>query len=97
MPHIPVHPSAQKRQRQNLKRREHNHAAKTKVRTIVKTAVESIAATDATAAQEKLREAISALDKAASKGQMHRNTVSRKIGRLSAAFHRTHAKKSQQA
>jgi len=97
MPHIPVHPSAEKRQRQNLKRREHNRAARTQVRTAVKTASEAIAATDAAAAQEKLRAAISALDKAASKGKLHRNTVSRKIGRLSAQFHKTHAQKSQQA
>ena len=64
MPHIPVHPSAEKRHRQNLKRREHNRAARTQVRTAVKTASEAIAATDAAAAQEKLRAAISALDKA---------------------------------
>ena len=95
MPHIPVHPSAQKRQRQNLKRREHNRGAKTQVRSAVKTAVDTIAATDAAAAQEKLREAIRALDKAASKGTMHRNTVSRKISRLSAQFHRTHGPKAE--
>jgi len=97
MPHIPVHPSAEKRQRQNLKRREHNRAARTQVRTAVKTASEAIVATDAAAAQEKLRAAITALDKAASKGKVHRKTASRKIGRLSAQFHKTHAPKSQQA
>ena len=97
MPHIPVHPSAEKRQRQNLKRREHNRAARTQVRGAVKTASETIVATDTAAAQEKLREAIRALDKAVSKGTLHRNTASRKIGRLSAQFHKTHAEKSQQA
>jgi small subunit ribosomal protein S20 len=97
MPHIPVHPSAEKRHRQNLKRREHNRAARTQVRTAVKTAAEAIATTDAAAAQEKLRAAISALDKAASKGKMHRNTTRRKIARLSARFHKTHAQQSQQA
>jgi small subunit ribosomal protein S20 len=97
MPHIPVHPSAEKRQRQNLKRRENNRAARTQVRTAVKTASESISATDAAAAQEKLRAAISALDKLASKCKLHRNTASRKIGRLSARFHKTHGQKSQQA
>jgi small subunit ribosomal protein S20 len=97
MPHIPVHPSAEKRHRQNLKRREHNRAARTQVRTAVKTASEAIAANDGAAAQQKLREAISALDKAASKGKMHRNTTRRKIARLSARFHKTHGQKSQQA
>jgi small subunit ribosomal protein S20 len=94
MPHIPVHPSAEKRQRQNLKRREHNRTARTQVRTAVKVAAEAIVATDAAAAQEKLRAAIAALDKAASKGKLHRNTASRKIGRLSAQFHKTHAAKA---
>ncbi|HVN26937.1 MAG TPA: 30S ribosomal protein S20 [Candidatus Binataceae bacterium] len=97
MPHIPVHPSAQKRHRQNLKRREHNRAARTQVRTAVKTAAEAISATDAGAAQEKLRAAISALDKAASKGKLHRNTTRRKIARLSAQFHKKHAQQAQQA
>jgi len=97
MPHIPVHPSAEKRHRQNLKRREHNRAARTQVRTAVKTASEAIVATDAAAAQEKLRAAISALDKAASKGKLHHNTSRRKIARLSARFHKTHGQKSQQA
>ena len=87
MPHIPVHPSAQKRQRQNLKRREHNHAAKTKVRTIVKTAAESIAGKDS-AAGEKLRDAISALDKAASKGIIHRNQAARRKSRLMAKLNK---------
>jgi small subunit ribosomal protein S20 len=95
MPHIPVHPSAQKRHRQNLKRREHNRAARTQVRSAVKVAVESTAATDAAAAQEKLRAAISALDKAGAKGKMHRNTVARKIARLSTQYHKKHAQKAQ--
>ena len=95
MPHIPVHPSAQKRHRQNLKRREHNRAIRTQVRTAVKTATEAIAATDAGAAQEKLRSAMSALDKAGGKGKLHRNTVARKIARLSAQYHKKHAQKAQ--
>jgi small subunit ribosomal protein S20 len=94
MPHIPVHPSAQKRHRQNLKRRDHNRAIRTQVRTAVKTATEAIAATDAGAAQEKLRAAISALDKAGGKGKLHRNTVARKIARLSAQHHKQHVQKA---
>ena len=97
MPHIPVHPSAEKRHRQNLKRREHNRAARTQVRSAVKNASEAIGGSDAGAAQQKLREAISALDKAASKGKLHRNTTRRKIARLSTRFHKTHAAKSEQA
>lgn len=97
MPHIPVHPSAKKRQRQNLKRHEHNRGVKTRVRTAVKQAIEAIGGSDGAQAQEKLREAIRTLDKAASKGTIHRNTVSRKVSRLSAQFHRTHGQKAQQS
>ena len=98
MPHIPVHPSAIKRQRQNLKRQEHNRGAKSRVRTAVKIASDAITGTDAAQAKEKLREAISALASAASKGTIHRNTASRKISRLSSQLHRTHgAAKAQSA
>ena len=97
MPHIPVHPSAEKRHRQNLKRREHNRTVRTQVRTAVKSAAESIAASDPNDAQAKLRAAISALDKAGKRNKMHRNTVSRKIARLSSQYHKAHGQKSQQA
>ena len=94
MPHIPNHPSAQKRHRQNLKRAERNRADRSNVRTAVKQTAEAIA-TDPAAAEQKLREAISSLDKAASKGTLHRNTARRKAARLSARLHR--AKTAQPA
>ncbi len=98
MPHIPNHPSALKRQRQNLKRREHNRLIKSRVRTVVKKALDAIAGSDVNAAEASLREAISTLDKAGSKGTIHRNTVSRKIGRLSSRLHKIRtAKTAEQA
>ncbi len=97
MPHIPVHPSAQKRRRQNEKRRDYNRGVKTRVRTAVKVAADAIEGKDAEQAQAKLREAISALDKAVSRGALHRNTVSRKIARLSAQLHKNQASQSQPA
>ena len=87
----------QKRHRQNSKRREHNRTARTQVRTAVKAASEAITATDGTVAQEKIRAAISALDKAASKaskGKVHCNTTSSKLARLSAQFHKAYAQKA---
>ncbi|HUO06293.1 MAG TPA: 30S ribosomal protein S20 [Candidatus Binataceae bacterium] len=92
MPHIPVHPSAEKRHRQNLKRAEHNRTIKSHVRTIAKNASETIAAGDEAKAREALHTAIKVLDKAASGGTMHRNTVRRKVARLSAGFHRKFGK-----
>ncbi|HLK85662.1 MAG TPA: 30S ribosomal protein S20 [Candidatus Binataceae bacterium] len=91
MPHIPVHPSAEKRNRQNLKRRDRNRAIRSRVHSAVKDALEAIAGTDAAAAAAQLRQATRVLYKAAGKGTVHRNTAARKVARLSRALHRTHA------
>jgi small subunit ribosomal protein S20 len=96
MPHIPVHPSAQKRRRQNLKRQERNRAVKSHVRNAVKEAAQAISGPDLTAASQKLREATRALQKARTKGTLHRNTVRRQISRLSARLHKSQAKSSNQ-
>ena len=95
MPHIPVHPSAQKRHRQNLKRAERNRVVRTRARTLAKTAAETIAtSTDEAKAREALRQATKVLYKAISSGTMHRNTVQRKVARLSASLHRKFGKKA---
>jgi small subunit ribosomal protein S20 len=94
MPHIPVHPSAQKRHRQNLKRQEHNRAIKSRVRSAVKVASEAITNSEAAAA-DKLREAARALQKAASGKTLHRNTARRQIARLSARLHKAKTKNAQ--
>jgi small subunit ribosomal protein S20 len=96
MPHIPVHPSAQKRRRQNLKRQERNRAVKSHVRNAVKEAAQAISGSDLAAASQKLREATRALQKARTKGTLHRNTVRRQIARLSARLHKSQAKSSNQ-
>ena len=88
MPHIPVHPSAEKRHRQSLKRQVQNRIIKTRFRTATKHALEAIGGSDQAAAQAALREASKILQKAASKGTIKRNTASRKIGRLSRRLHR---------
>jgi small subunit ribosomal protein S20 len=83
MPHVPVHPSAIKRHRQNLKRRLRNRTVKAQVHTAIKRVTEAIESGAAVTDPAPLRNAIKELGKAASKGVMHRNTVSRKIARLS--------------
>ena len=90
MPHIPDHPSARKRHRQNLKRQARNRAIKTRVRTAAKNAQEAIAGSDAQAAETDLRQAMKALNKAATKGALPKNTASRKIARLSRQLHKAH-------
>jgi small subunit ribosomal protein S20 len=92
MPHIPVHPSAQKRHRQNLKRAERNRAIKSKARGAAKEALTAIEATDQAQAGAQLKTATKVLSKAASAGTMHRNTARRKIARLAAAMHRKFGK-----
>jgi len=51
-------------------------------KTAVKKANESIAAGDKTAAEVAVREAVSALDKAAQKGVLHANSAGRKKASL---------------
>jgi small subunit ribosomal protein S20 len=95
MPHIPVHPSAEKRHRQSLKRRDRNRAIKTRVHGAVKQAVKAIEGADAESAVKELRQATRALYKAAGKGTIHRNTAARKVSRLSRALHRKHVAASK--
>jgi small subunit ribosomal protein S20 len=94
MPHIPVHPSAEKRRRQSLKRYARNHAIKARTHTAVKQTIETIGGSDRAAAERALREAVKMLNKAASKGTIHRNTVSRRIARMFARLHKTHSTKT---
>jgi small subunit ribosomal protein S20 len=79
------HPSAQKRHRQSIKRQARNQAIRSRVRTFVKRVRESVAARNATEASECLKSATRAIDKAVTKGVLHRNTASRKISRLTLA------------
>jgi len=94
MPHIPNHPSAQKRYRQNLKRQARNRAIKTRVRTAAKLAQDAIEGNDKEAAAKSLRQVMKVLHKAASKGTLNRNAASRKISRLSRRFDRKHNPKA---
>ncbi|MEE9176531.1 MAG: 30S ribosomal protein S20 [Thermodesulfobacteriota bacterium] len=72
-----------KRQRQNLKRRERNTAVKSDLKTQLKKFESVLESKDANAAQQVLRETEAKLRKAASKGVMKKETVSRKVSRLS--------------
>jgi len=97
MPHIPNHPSAQKRHRQNLKRQARNRAIKTRVRSAAKVALDAIAGNDKEAAAKSLREVMRVLHKAASKGTLNRNAANRRIARLSRRFDLKHNPKEAPA
>jgi len=74
--------SARKRIRQTLKRTERNKARKSRVRTFVKKVEEALLAGNKEGAVEALRYAQPELQRACTKGIMHKNTVARKISRL---------------
>jgi len=78
------HPSAEKRNRQRITRTTRNRAIQSTVRTHVKRVRTAIAGKDKAEAAKALKVAISSLDKAATKGAVHRKAVSRTIARLSA-------------
>ena len=62
-----------------------NKAIKSKVKTYVKKVETAVARKDAEAAKTALKEAISVINKAGSKGVYHKNTCARKISRLTKA------------
>jgi len=73
-------PSAEKRNRQRIHRRQRNLLHATKVRTYVKK-VRAALASGGDAAQ-LLAEAVRVIDKAAQKGVLKKQTAARKISRL---------------
>lgn len=75
--------SARKRERQNLKRRARNKSVISALRTQIKKVRTAILAKDQEKVQNELIKAESMLDKAASKGIIHKNKASRHISRLS--------------
>lgn len=81
--------SAKKRHRQSLVRRTRNKAVRTRVRTAVKNVLSAIA--EKGDAASALRDAQKMLDRAASRGVIHRNTASRKASRLARRAHRAAA------
>ena len=77
--------SAKKRILVNETRAARNKAIRSKVKTSIKKVEASISAGDMAAAQANLVNAISEIEKAASKGVYHKNNASRKVSRISKA------------
>ena len=74
--------SAIKRNKQNEKRRLRNRYFLGRARTYVKQARQAIESEDLDKARAATQQAISALDKAAEKGIVHKNNASRRKSRL---------------
>ena len=79
------HASAEKRNRQRITRTNRNKAAKSALRTTLKKARATLES--GTASAEAVREAVSSLDKLASKGIIPKARASRVKGRLARAVH----------
>ena len=80
------HQSAKKRIRRNARREAINGARIGRIRTFVKKAEVAIASGDKAAAAAALKIAQPELHRGVTKGVMHKNTVSRKLSRLSAGI-----------
>jgi small subunit ribosomal protein S20 len=78
------HKSAKKRIRQTARRTEVNHSRISRIRTFVKKFDMAVASGDKAAAETAFRTAMPEMQRGVTRGVLHRNTVSRKISRMSA-------------
>lgn len=76
------HPSAVKRNRQNIKKKAGNRDIRSRMKTAVKSALKIIQEGNKEKAVESLKTASSIIAKTKSKGIIRKNTASRKISRL---------------
>ncbi|MHB8456050.1 MAG: 30S ribosomal protein S20 [Acidiferrobacterales bacterium] len=73
---------AKKRARQAETHRQHNAAMRSKLRTHIKKVLKALESKDKTAAQTAFKEAVSVIDRIASKGIIHKNSAARHKSRL---------------
>ncbi|CAN5244388.1 30S ribosomal protein S20 [soil metagenome] len=79
---MPNHKSAEKRVRQNEKRRAVNRSNRGSLRTQIKKLRVALAAGDKAQSQELLIPTIALIDKSVNKGVLHKNTAARHKSRL---------------
>ena len=77
--------SAKKRVLVNQKKADRNKSIKSAVKTSIKKVEAAVVAKDKEAAVAALANALSTIDKAATKGVYHKNNAARKVSRLSKA------------
>ena len=88
---MPNSPSAKKELRKNQKRRLHNRAQRSTLRTAVKKVRTAVEANDKDAADQAFRVAAKTLDQAAAKNLIHKNAAARTKSRLSHAIKKAFA------
>ena len=79
---MPNHKSAEKRVRQNERRRLINRSNRARLRTAVKNLRSALKAGNATELKTLLPQTVSEIDKAVQKGVLHRNAAARQKSRL---------------
>ncbi len=89
---MPNHKSAEKRMRQNEKRKLINRSNRTRVRGSIKKLRVALASGDAQESKTLLPETVSTIDKAVQKGVLHKNTAARYKSRLTARANQAAAK-----
>ena len=89
---MPNHKSAEKRVRQNEKRRVVNRNNRTKLRTSIKKFRSALKAGEAGPVGTLLPQTVSEIDKAVQKGVLHRNAAARHKSRLTARANQAAAK-----
>ncbi len=90
-----THKSAMKRARQNERRRLRNKSIKTRVKNVIKKVRLAVERKSLEEAQQALQEVIPVIDKAASKGVLHKRNAARKISRLTRKVNQLAASQSQ--
>ncbi|PZN28080.1 MAG: 30S ribosomal protein S20 [Proteobacteria bacterium] len=76
--------SAEKRARQTVKRRARNMAARSRLRTAIKSVVKAVTTGNKEEAQAKLKAAVPVIDSMVNKGIIHRNKAARHKSQLNA-------------
>jgi small subunit ribosomal protein S20 len=76
-------PQSKKRARQNVRQNEVNKARRSRIRTFLRKVEEAIASGDKSVAADALKAAQPELMRGVTKGVFHKNTVARKMSRLS--------------
>ncbi len=88
------HKSALKRAKQNEIQRIQNKGYKTKVKKAVKEVRTAVTESTPTQARENLINAVSIIQKAASKGVIHKNQAARRVSRLTLQVNKLSASES---
>jgi small subunit ribosomal protein S20 len=91
LPNLKKNPSALKALRRDARKAVYRGNVRTSTRTQIKKARVLIASGKAAEADKALQEAVSALDKAAQKGVIHKNNAARRKARLMLAFNQVKA------